>query len=174
MGQVFKIILYTYLSFLFVSCNHKKKESINTIVNDTVSVVIDTSIYKNKILSCSFPDTVKLNKVIEGRLLYDVNNISFDYKLINKRYLHLILTTNKTKELMSYDEIEQDYLLGYMDSLNIGDFKFKAVFEKKGNQTLNIAIRDYMYLMPDKNTPPDKINLRTSDCEFSKKAYVID
>ena len=93
--------------------------------------MIDTSIYKNKILSCSFPDTVKLNKVIEGRLLYDVNNISFDYKLINKRYLHLILTTNKTKELMSYDEIEQDYLLGYMDSLNIGDFKFKAVFEKK-------------------------------------------
>ena len=166
MVQIFKITIYIFITLIFISCNSKKEEK---IIN-----VFEKNIHENKILSYNFPDTVRQNTVINGRLRYNINNINFDPELINNRYLHMILTTNKYKELLSFDEIEEDYLLGYVDSLNTGKFNFKAVFKDGGNQVLNIAIRDYMYLKPNENTPPDKMTLRTSDCLFSKKVYVIE
>ena len=39
---------------------------------------------------------------------------------------------------------------------------------------LNIVIRDNMFLKPEKNSPKDKITLRTADCVFSKDVFVIE
>lgn len=166
MEQIFKALKLILIILMIISCNSKKDESTDNI--------FDKSIDKNKILSYNFPDTVKLNKVIDGKLQYDINNISFDSSIISSRFLELILSTDINKELANYDEIDDNRLLSYVDSLAIGKFNFKAVFEKKGKQTLNIAIRDYMYLKPNKNTPPDKMTLRTSDCLFSKDVYVVE
>lgn len=165
MGQNFKALKLIFITMIIVSCN-KKSENLE---EDSKS-----NLNNSKILSFNFPDTIKLNKVIEGRLQYDINNIGFDPSIIDTRFLELILSADINKELANYDEINNKRLLTYVDSLAKGDFKFQAVFEKKGNQTLNIAIRDYMYLKPDEDMPSDKIKLRTSDCIFSKNVYVID
>lgn len=166
MEQIFKTTKYFLITLILISCNAKeKKDSIETN---------EKYINKNKILSHTFPDTVKVNKVIEGSLQYDVNNIGSESDSINGRFLELLLSTGINKELADYNEVNNNRLLSYVDSLSVGKFNFHAVFEKKGKQTLNIAIRDYMYLKPDKNTPSNEVKLRTSDCLFSKEVYVID
>ena len=87
--------------------------------------------------------------------------------------MELILSTSIKKNLAEYKEIDKNRLLSFVDSIPTGKFKIVAVFEQAGKQILNIAIRDHMFLKPDKNTPSDKIKLRTSDCLFSKEVYVI-
>lgn len=166
MEQIFnipKIIIFISFIFSIVSCQKDKTEKKHT----------DSSINKNKIISINFPDTVKLNKVIRGTLQYDITNIGFDKKTISSRFLHLILTTNKKDHLLGYDQIEKDYLIGFVDSIPTGKFKIAAVFEQEGKQILNIAIRDNMFLKHSKDTPKDKITLRTADCLFSKEVYVV-
>jgi hypothetical protein len=164
MEQIFKITRYVFIALIIISCNNKKDENLKEALKNNLS--------KSKILFCSFPDTVKVNKVIDGKLQYDVSNI--DSTITSSRFLVLVLSTSVNKELANYNEVNNNALLSYVDSLNTGKFEFKAVFEKKGKQMLNIVIRDYKYLKPDKNTPQDKIRLRTSDCLFSKEVYVVD
>jgi hypothetical protein len=165
MEQIFKtskIVIFIFSIVSIVSCQKDKSEIKHT----------DSGIDKNKIIYVKFPDTVKLNKVIEGTLQYDITNVGFDKSTISSRFLHLILTTNRKESLVGYDELEKDYLLGFIDSIPTGKFKIAAVFEKKGKQILNIAIRDNMFLKPDKNTPKDKMTLRRADCLFSKEVFV--
>lgn len=167
MEQIFKTTgIIIFISFIFsnISCQKDKSEIKH----------IDSGINKNKIISVKFPDTVKLNKVIEGTLQYDITNVDFNKKIISSRFLHLILATNRKESLIGYDQLEKDYLLGFIDSIPTGKFKIAAVFEKKGKQILNIAIRDNMFLKPDKNTPKDKMTLRRADCLFSKEVFVED
>ncbi|KAF2082444.1 hypothetical protein [Flavobacterium sharifuzzamanii] len=162
--EIYKIAKCLLVTFFIISCNNKKEGNSNEGFKE--------NLYKNKILFSSFPDTVKVNKVIDGNLQYDVSN--FDSNITSNRFLELLLSTSINKELANYNEIQKNVLLSYVDSLNTGKFKFKAVFEKKGKQMLNIAIRDYKFLKPSKNTSPDKMVLRTSDCLFSKEVYVIE
>lgn len=164
MEQIFKIISFAFTVLLITSCNNKKEENSNQDLKSNLS--------KSKILFCSFPDTVKVNKVIDGKLQYDVSNI--DSTITSSRFLVLLLSTSVNKELADYDEVNNNRLLTYVDSLNTGKFEFKAVFEKKGKQMLNIVIRDNKFLKNQKNIPPDKMILRTSDCLFSKEVYVVD
>ena len=164
MEQIFKITRYSLILLIIISCNNKKE--------DNSSEALKKNLDKSKILFCSFPDTVKVNKVIDGKLQYDVSNI--DSSITSSRFLELLLSTNINKELANYDEIDNNRLLSYVDSLNTGKFEFKAVFEKKGKQTLNIVIRDNKFLKPKKNTPSDKITLRREDCLFSKEVFVVD
>ncbi len=167
MEQIFKITrIIIFISFIFsiVSCQKDKSEIKHT----------DSGINKNKIISVKFPDTVKLNKVIEGTLQYDITNTGFNKEIISSRFLELILSTSINKELADYDKINSNRLLSFIDSIPTGKFKIAAVFEKKGNQILSIAIRDNMFLKPDKNTPKDKMTLRRADCLFSKEVYVED
>lgn len=168
MGQIFKIISFAFTVLLITSCNNKKDE------NPDSDLKSNPDLNKNKILSYSFPDTVKVNKVIEGKLQYDVNSIEIDSSITSSRFLELLLSTSINKELADYDEVNSNRLLTYVDSLNTGKFEFKAVFEKKGKQMLNIVIRDYKYLKPKKNMSPDKMILRKRDCLFSKEVYVVD
>lgn len=160
MEQIFKITKCVFIALIIISCNNKKEESSKEELN------------KSKILYCSFPDTVKINKVTDGKIQYDVSNV--DSKITSSRFLELLLSTSINKELANYNEIEKNVLLSYVDSLNIGTFEFKAVFEKKGKQMLNIVIRDNKFLKNQKNTPPDKIILRRDDCLFSKEVFVVD
>lgn len=168
MGQVFKVIICVFIVLIIISCNNKKEE------NSNQNSITDLDLYKNKILYCSFPDTVKVNKVIEGKLQYDVNSIEIDSSITSSRFLQLLLSTSINKELADYNEINSNRLLSYVDKSNTGKFEFKAVFEKKGKQTLNIVIRDHKFLKPKKNTPKDKMIIRTRDCLFSKEVYVVD
>ena len=156
-------ILFTCFFFFSISCQNEKKEKKSN----------NFGINKSKIISCNFPDTIKLNKVVEGTLQYDINNIDFDKNLISSRFLHLILSTSINKNLAEYKEVDKNGLLSYVDSIPTGKFKFAAVFEREGKQILNIAIRDNMFLKPDKNTHKDSLILRTADCLFSKEVYVI-
>lgn len=155
-----KTTKYFLIAVMLISCGSKE---------DKKSIELN-----NKIISHSFPDTIKLNKVIEGNLQYNLNEIGFESDSISSRFLELLLTTSINKELADYNQVNDNLLLSYLDSLPTGKFKFRAVFKKKGKQTLNIAIRDYMFLKPNKNTSHDKVNLRTSDCLFSKEVYVVD
>lgn len=164
MEQIFKIISFAVTVLLITSCNNKKEENPNQDLKSNLS--------KSKILFCSFPDTVKVNKVIDGKLEYDVSNV--DSAITSSRFLVLLLSTNVNKELADYDEVNNNRLLSYVDSLNTGKFEFKAVFEKKGKQMLNIVIRDHKFLKAQKNIAQDKMILRTSDCLFSKEVYVVD
>ncbi|MDN3672966.1 hypothetical protein QWY99_07865 [Flavobacterium branchiarum] len=160
MEQIFKITKCIFIALIIISCNNKKEESSKEELN------------KSKILYCSFPDTVKINKVVDGKLQYYASNS--DSSITSSRFLELLLSTNINKELANYDEIDNNRLLSYVDSLNTGKFEFKAVFEKKGKQTLNIVIRDNKFLKPQKNMPSDKITLRRDDCLFSKEVFVVD
>ena len=157
-----RIVLFIFFVFISISCQNEKKENKSNV-----------GVNKSKIISCSFPDTIKLNKVVQGTLQYDINNIDFNKNLISSRFLELILSTSIKKNLAEYKEIDKNRLLSFVDSIPTGKFKIVAVFEQEGKQILNIAIRDHMFLKPDKNTPSDKIKLRTSDCLFSKEVYVI-
>ncbi|MCC9020260.1 hypothetical protein [Flavobacterium lipolyticum] len=164
MERIFKIISFAFTVLLITSCNNKKEENSTETLKSNLS--------KSKILFCSFPDTVKVNKVIDGKLQYDVSNI--DSTVTSSRFLVLVLSTSVNKELANYKEVDNNALLSYVDSLNTGKFEFKAVFEKKGKQMLNIVIRDHKFLKPQKNIPRDKMILRTSDCLFSKEVFVVD
>lgn len=164
MEQIFKITKCVFIALIIISCNNKKEENLKED--------LEKNLNKSKILYCNFPDTVEVNKVIDGKLQYDVSNI--DSKITSSRFLELLLSTSINKELANYNEIEKNVLLSYVDTLNTGKFEFKAVFEKKGKQMLNIVIRDNKFLKPQKNTPSDKITLRRDDCLFSKKVYVVD
>jgi len=164
MEQIFKISRCVFILFIIISCNNKKDQNLNEDIKKNSN--------KSKILYCSFPDTVKINTVMDGKIQYDVRNA--DSSITSSRFLVLLLSTSINKELAEYDEINNNRLLSYVDSLNTGKFDFKAVFEKKGKQTLNIVIRDNKFLKSQKNTPPDKMILRTSDCLFSKEVYVVD
>jgi hypothetical protein len=160
MEQIFKIAKYVFITIMLISCGTREEKKFVEV--------------NNKILSHSFPDTVKINTVIEGSLKYDVNSIGFESDSIASRFLELLLTTSINQELANYNQVDNNRLLSYVDSLPTGKFKFHAVFEKKGKQMINVVIRDYMYLKPDKNTPHDKMTLRISDCLFSKEVYVVD
>jgi hypothetical protein len=164
MEQIFKISRYAFILLMVLSCNNKKEENSDEALKKNFD--------KNKILFYSFPDTVKVNKVIDGKLQYDVSNI--DSSITSSRFLELLLSTSINKELANYNEVDNNRLLSYVDSLNTGKFEFKAVFEKKGKQMLNIVIRDNKFLKPKKNTPSDKIILRRDDCLFSKEVFVVD
>ncbi|MBO9584363.1 MAG: hypothetical protein J7574_09415 [Flavobacterium sp.] len=164
MEQIFKIARCVFILLIVISCNNKREDNLNEDSKKNLN--------KSKIIYCSFPDTVKINKVIDGKLQYDVKNV--DSSITSSRFLELLLSTSINKELANYNEVNDNALLSYVDSLNTGKFAFKAVFEKKGKQTLNIVIRDNKFLKPQKNTPPDKMTLRTSDCLFSKEVYVVD
>lgn len=163
MEQITRKTIWLLILSLFIACNSKKDEN---LINDNTD--------RSKVLSISFPDTVKLNKVVEGQLEYDLNNIGFDTDSISSRYLHLILATNRKEKLLGYNQIEKDYLLGYVDSIPTGKFKFVAVFEMKGKQMLNIAIRDNMFLKNNGELSEDEMKLRTADCLYSKEVYVIE
>ena len=164
MEQIFKIARCVFILLIVISCNNKREDNLNEDSKKNLN--------KSKIIYCSFPDTVKINKVIDGKLQYDVKNV--DSSITSSRFLELLLSTSINKELANYNEVNDNALLSYVDSLNTGKFAFKAVFEKKGKQTLNIVIRDNKFLKPQKNTPSDKMTLRTSDCLFSKEVYVVD
>ena len=159
MEQIFKMIKYFFISILFISCNSKEVKNSTAI--------------SNKILSHNFPDTVKLNKVISGSLQYDINDIGFESDSISSRFLQLLLTTSINKGTANYSQVDNNRLLSYLDTVPTGTFKFYAVFEKKGKQTLNIVIRDHMYLKSNGKLPKDKMVLRTTDCLFSKVVYVV-
>lgn len=164
MEQIFKIARCVFILLIVISCNNKREDNLNEDSKKNLN--------KSKIIYCSFPDTAKINKVIDGKLQYDVKNV--DSSITSSRFLELLLSTGINKELANYNEVNDNALLSYVDSLNTGKFAFKAVFEKKGKQTLNIVIRDNKFLKPQKNTPSDKMTLRTSDCLFSKEVYVVD
>ncbi|WP_192501961.1 hypothetical protein [Flavobacterium sp. PL002] len=166
MEQIIKKTKWLLILSLVIACNNKKNKNLDR------DNKYDNNI--SKILSISFPDTVRLNTVVEGQLQYDLNNIGFDSDSISSRFLHLILTTNRKEKLLGYNQMEKDYLLGYVDSIPTGKFKFAAVFEKKGKQMLNIAIRDNMFLKHDGELSEDEMKLRTADCLFSKEVYVIE
>ena len=165
MAQIFKLCISIFFFITIFSCNKKSDIPSNKLEENKFN--------KSKIILCKFPDTIKLNKVVDGSIQYDVSNIGFNPNLIDNRFLELILSTSINKDLANYKEIDNNRLLSFTDSLSTGKFIFKAVFEKKGKQILNIAIRDYMYLKPTKATPVDKITLRTSDCLFSKQVFVV-
>lgn len=164
--QIFKKIKWLLLTLIIISCNNKKEQEKSKVLK------IDQE--KSKILSISFPDTVKLKKVIGGELKYDINNIGFNSDSISSRFLELLLSTSINKELANYNQIDNSRLLSYVDTIPTGKFSFKAVFEKKGKQTLNIVIRDNMFLKPDGKLPKDKMKLRTADYLFSKEVMVVD
>lgn len=164
MEQIFKITRYVFIALIIISCNNKKDENLKEALKSNLS--------KSKILFSSFPDTVKVNKVIDGKLEYDVSNI--DSTITSSRFFVLVLSTSVNKELANYNEVNNNRLLSYVDTLNTGKFEFKAIFEKKGKQILNIVIRDHKFLKLQKNIPQDKMILRTSDCLFSKDVYVVD
>lgn len=166
MVQIFKKTKWLFIMLMIISCNNKKEIDSKKVLKKKIN--------NSKIISCNFPDTVKLNKVVEGTLQYDLTNIGFDSDSISSRYLHLILATNRKEKSLEYNQIEKDYLLGFVDSIPTGKFKIVAVFEKKGKQILNIAIRDHMFLKPDGKLPKDKMKLRTADCLFSKEVMVVD
>lgn len=167
MEQIFKTIKFIPILLILISCNSKKDENRDNQTN------VNNNIDKNKILTYEFPDTVKINTVVKGKIEYDIKNINFDSKLISSRFLELLISTKINKELANYKEIDNNRLLTYTDSIPTGNFDFRAVFETEGRQMLNIVIRDYMFLKPDESTPDDKMVLRTSDCLFSKEVYVI-
>lgn len=164
MGQIFKITKCVFIALIIISCNNKKEENSTKALKNNLN--------KSKILFCSFPDTVKVNKIIDGKLQYDVSSI--DSSITSSRFLELLVSTSTNKELANYNEVEKNILLSYVDSLNTGKFEFKAVFEKKGKQMLNIVVRDNKFLKPQKNAPPDKMTLRRMDCLFSKEVFVVD
>lgn len=164
MEQIFKIARCVFILLIVISCNNKREDNLNEDSKKNLN--------KSKIIYCSFPDTVKINKVIDGKLQYDVKNV--DSSITSSRFLELLLSTSINKELANYNEVNDNALLSYVDSLNTGKFAFKAVFEKKGKQTLNIVIRDNKFLKPKRNTPSDKITLRREDCLFSKEVFVVD
>jgi hypothetical protein len=169
---VSKYILMLLLLYFINSCENKENLKQKIIKNKTEHI----SIYKRKILSLDFPDTVKLNKVVEGNLTYDVNNIGFDPKLINSRFTVYISASNLNEEkYIPFDKLDKYAEWSIVDTLNNGKYRFYAVFEKKGRQTLNIGIMDFFYLKPSKHkSNKDKITLRKSESFMYKVVYVID
>lgn len=166
MEQIFKKLKYLFFIIIVISCNTKKK--------DETDYSVDTSTNKSKIMFHNFPDTVKINTVVEGDIHYDIINDEYNKKMIDDRFLELLISTSINKELAEYDKVHDNLLLSFTDTIPTGKFHFPAVFEKTGRQTLNLVIRDHMFLKPDKNTPSDKVVLRKLDCSFSKDVYVIE
>jgi len=167
MAQIFKIMKYLIFILFVVSCNNKKSK-------DTNSKFIYDNNSNDKIISHNFPDTVKINTVVKGNILYDIENKEQNKNLIDDRFLELLISTSTNKELAEYNEVNKNLLLSFTDTIPTGKFYFPAVFEKKGKQMLNLVIRDNMFLKPDKHTPSDKVVLRTRDCLFSKEVYVVE
>lgn len=156
----FKTILF--FSFLLISCHPKKNED----------EIIKKEVKKNKLTYFSFPDTVKMNKLIDGELTYNLDYVDIDKKEISYRFIFLAINVDE-KDLLSFEEIHNNSLLGYVDTLVTGNFKFKAVFTKRGNQVLNLAIQDNMNLRDGgyKNHP-DSMRVSQNEVTISKTIFV--
>jgi Leucine-rich repeat (LRR) protein len=161
----FKTILF--FSFLLISCHTKKNE--DEIIKKGI---IKKEVKKKELTYFSFPDTVKINKLIDGELSYNLDYVDIDKKEISYRYIFLIVNVDE-KDLSSYEEINNKRLLGFIDTLATGNFKFKAVFTKKGNQVLNLAIQDNMNLRDGgfKNHP-DSMRVSKNEVTISKTVFV--
>ena len=122
-----------------------------------------------------FPDTVKINNLIDGKLIYNLNFT--DYKkddIIESRYIYLIVNVDD-EDLLSFEEINNKRLLGFIDTLSTGEFKFKAVFTKKGNQVLNLAIQDNVIFKNNEyKDNPDTVNVYKKELTISKTVFVED
>ena len=66
MEQIFKKLKYSLFIIIVISCNNDKNDKLNSIV--------DKSMDKSKILVHNFPDTVKINTVVEGYIHCDIKN----------------------------------------------------------------------------------------------------
>lgn len=166
MVQILKNINYFLVFIFLISCNFKSDE--NDKKNEANKNI------GSEIISYNFPDTVKINAVVEGNIVYDIINNDLVNNIINDRFLELLVSTSVNKTHSEYDEVNSNLLISFTDTIPTGKFHFPAVFKNKGKQTLNVVIRDHMFLKPDNNTPSDKVVLRTRDCLFSKEVYVIE
>jgi len=161
----FKTLIF--FSFYIISCQTKENDD-EMIINNISSYEVS----KNELTYFSFPDTVKINNLIDGELTYNLDYVDIDKKEISYRYIVLVVNVDD-KDLLSFDEIYNNSLLGYVDTLATGNFKFKAVFTKKGNQVLNLAIQDNMNLKDGgyKNHP-DSMRVSKNVVTISKTIFV--
>lgn len=162
----FKTIVF-FLFFYIISCQTRTND--NEIVKNKIN---KKEVKKKELTYFSFPDTVKINNLIDGELTYNLDYVDIDKKEISYRYIVLVLNVDD-KDLLSFDEIYNNSLLGYVDTLATGNFKFKAVFTKKGNQVLNLAIQDNMNLRDGgyKNHP-DSMRVSKNVVTISKTVFV--
>src|SRR5690606_17405977 len=148
---------------ILLSCSNSSKQK------DEELTEISTKNQHQEFLMFDFPDTVQVNKIITGRLQYNLNN--GDESNMGSRHILLFIKTEK-KERFTLDEIKRVNSLGYEDTIGNGFFTFEAVFSKQGRQFLNGVIDDVIFL-EDNNLQKDSLMMKRKETQFTKDVYVV-
>ena len=101
MGQIIKILKYLFIFLLIISCKNEEKNNLK---------VAKGKVIDDRIISHNFPDTVKINTLVEGSIQYDIKNIEYKKNMINDRFIELLISTSINKTLAGYDEINNNII----------------------------------------------------------------
>ena len=152
-------LLTITLLLLLLSCSENRKGEKDKQVSQNKRDVI---------LSFEFPDTVKLNTRIKGKLKYNKNFFVSDTSKVSERHTYLHLTVNQKPDtvlLKQFDKISNR--LAFQESLKGGDFKFFSVFKEPGKHYLHGAIED-IFVLEDNNTETE-----IKEVTFMKEVFVV-
>lgn len=163
-----KLAIIAILLFMSSCLNNSSKQE-NT--KDSFSLEKKgEQVEKAGLLKISFPDTVDLKKIIDGKLTYNANE-GEDIGDFEERYIYLHILTNKTQEEIPLKEINKfKKQLVYEDATGDGKFDFQAVFTEKGENYLHGVIEDIIVI--SKNREDGNVEVSKQEITVTKKIYV--
>ena len=111
-----------------------------------------------KIINIVFPDTVSMNKNINGELKYDLKLDTIKSSELVKRYIFLYTSAEKISG--GVDDIKKVEHNIFIDTLGEGIFSFKANFKRLGANHLTLILQDVIFVKSDN---PDEAMLEIKD-----------
>ena len=157
-----RILPFFSLILMIISCKENTSRSLGKLNNEH-------KISQDKILSFEFPDTVQVNKLINGGLKY---NTDLEDSNFEERNIFLYVSTNQKKERESLEKmIESPNLLIHEDTIGNGQFSFQAVFTKTGKSYLHCLVQDIVFL--NEEAKKSGTGAIINETDLNKRIYVI-
>jgi hypothetical protein len=130
----------------------------------------DTLQFRNKspITFFKFQDTIILNHDVSGEIKYNYEFDGLKLSDIDKRYTFLYITTQK--EALDLETIKNTSHNIFIDTIGNGIFYFNAKFTNLGNNLLNGAIEDIIYLKGI--TKEGKVEIIKKKINLSKEVFI--
>lgn len=160
------ILITTLIILNFFSCKEETKEHFG---NNQINIK------NNKIKFFNFPDTVKLQKMVDGVLNYNMEIEKLDQKNIKEKYTFLhLLVNNNSKEISLEKMNKSQNKFVFEDSLMNGEITFKVPFSQLGRNNLHFVIEELIVLKDSSLQINDKVKLLTRETNFEKDVLVVD
>lgn len=124
----------------------------NSDVNEESGALAMANGETSKIINFSFPDSVRMNKMTKGKVIYSLQLDTIEESEIIERFLFLYVTSDTIHSGFSASDIKKKNHRIFTDTIGNGMLNFQVSFTNTNNYQLNCIVQDVILL---KNTDPE-------------------